>query len=44
MGCQKKALSKKAKRGRFQCESCGVVRKKKKNLCAPKKLKKSGKA
>lgn len=40
MSCAKKRNTKKAKPGRFRCESCGVVRKKKKHVCAPKKIKK----
>jgi hypothetical protein len=42
MGCESKRASKKPKPGRFRCGNCGVVRKSKKNLCAPKKIKKKG--
>lgn len=41
MGCKKKKASKKPKPGRFQCEDCGAVGKKKKDVCEPKKVKKS---
>jgi len=41
MGCQKEKPSKKPKVGRYVCDSCGVVRKKKKGICEPKKIKKT---
>ncbi|MEX2113165.1 MAG: hypothetical protein WD845_08270 [Pirellulales bacterium] len=40
MGCQRGKPSLEPKPGRFKCEDCGVVRKKKGKLCAPKKIKK----
>lgn len=38
MGCKKDKPSKRAKAGRYECTSCGVVRKKKKGLCDPEKI------
>jgi hypothetical protein len=40
MGCLKGTRIRKAKSGDFRCKDCGVVAAKKKNLCAPKKVKK----
>jgi hypothetical protein len=42
MGCKKDQPRKKAKPGRYRCEDCGAVvkKKKKKDLCEPKKIKK----
>jgi hypothetical protein len=40
MGCNKDILPvRKAKPGEFRCKDCGVVSKKKKQLCNPKKVK-----
>jgi transcription initiation factor TFIIIB Brf1 subunit/transcription initiation factor TFIIB len=39
MSCSKDKPIRKAKRGEFRCKDCGVVAKKKKNLCSPKKVK-----
>ncbi|MFC1597598.1 hypothetical protein ACFL5Q_06645 [Planctomycetota bacterium] len=47
MGCRRRDSEKKRKPGRFECENCGAVSKKKKHLCEPKKIKEkksSGKA
>jgi hypothetical protein len=41
MGCLKGTPIRKAKPGDFRCKDCGVVAAKKKNLCKPKKVKKS---
>ena len=40
MSCSKGKKSKKEKNGRYQCEKCGVVRDKKKELCRPRKIEK----
>ena len=37
--CSKDKKQKKAKPGRYQCEKCGIVRKKKGPLCKPRKIK-----
>lgn len=39
MGCLKGVSKAKPKPGRFRCKSCGAVAKKKKDLCAPRKIK-----
>ena len=39
MSCSKDKPIRKAKPGEFRCKDCGVVAKKKKNLCSPKKVK-----
>jgi hypothetical protein len=39
MSCSKDKPRRKAKPGDFRCKDCGVVAKKKKNLCNPKKVK-----
>jgi hypothetical protein len=39
MSCSKDKPIRKAKPGEFRCKECGVVAKKKKNLCNPKKVK-----
>ena len=42
MGCKKdKGGTKKPKPGRFECEKCGQVGKKKKKLCKPQKITKT---
>ena len=40
MGCLKDKGKRKLKLGHFRCKDCGVVAKKKKRLCEPKKIKK----
>ncbi len=40
MSCHKDKPSKKPKAGRFRCEECGTVQKKKSKVCSPKKIKK----
>jgi hypothetical protein len=39
MSCQRGKPIRKAKPGEFRCKDCGVVAKKKKKLCSPKKVK-----
>ena len=39
MSCSKDKPIRKAKPGEFRCKECGVVAKKKKSLCNPKKVK-----
>jgi hypothetical protein len=39
MSCQKGKPIRKAQPGEFRCRECGVVAKKKKKLCNPKKVK-----
>ena len=41
MGCKKDESKVKPKHGRYRCEDCGAVakKKKKKDLCEPKKIK-----
>jgi hypothetical protein len=39
MSCSKDKPIRKAKPGEFRCKDCGVVAKKKKDLCTPKKIK-----
>jgi len=39
MSCSKDKPRRKAKPGDFRCKDCGVVAKKKTNLCNPKKVK-----
>ena len=39
MGCLKGKSESKAKPGRFRCNKCGAVSKKKKHVCSPKKIK-----
>ena len=39
MGCLKGKDENKAKAGRFRCENCGAVSKKKNHLCKPDKIK-----
>ena len=42
MGCKKDESTAKPKPGRYRCKECGAVAKKKKNdLCEPKKIKKA---
>jgi len=43
MSCRKGKSKAKAKPGRFRCEDCGAVVKKKSDVCEPKKVKKSEK-
>ena len=43
MGCRKGKSKVKPKQGRFRCEDCGAVVKKKADVCDPKKVKKSKK-
>ena len=40
MGCKKGSAKVKAKPGRFRCQDCGAVVKKKDKVCDPKKIKK----
>jgi len=40
MGCKKSAPKGKPKQGRYKCTDCGVVVKKKSDVCEPKKIKK----
>jgi len=40
MSCLKDTGKRKLKLGHFRCKDCGVVAKKKKQLCEPKKIKK----
>lgn len=40
MGCRQGESEHKRKPGRFECDNCGAVSKKKKHLCDPKKIKK----
>jgi hypothetical protein len=40
MGCKKGNPVREARPGEFKCKECGVVAKKKKSLCEPKKVKK----
>ena len=42
MSCKKGESTKKPKPGRYRCQECGTVvkKKKKKELCEPKKIKK----
>jgi len=40
MSCRKGKSKVKAKPGRFRCEDCGAVVKKKSAVCDPKKVKK----
>jgi hypothetical protein len=42
MSCRKGKSTVKPKPGRFRCEGCGAVVKKKSEACEPKKVKKSG--
>jgi len=39
MSCQKGKPVRKAKPGEFRCKECGVVDKRRKKLCHPKKVK-----
>ena len=39
MGCQKDKPRKKPTPGKFECNKCGAVSKKKDKLCKPKKIK-----
>jgi hypothetical protein len=39
MSCLKGKTGDKEKPGRFKCKKCGVVSKKEKHLCQPKKIK-----
>jgi len=39
MGCLKGKSEAKRKPGRYTCDKCGAVTKKKKHLCKPKKIK-----
>jgi len=41
MSCQKGKSKAKPKPGRFRCEDCGAVVKKKSDVCDPKKVKKT---
>lgn len=43
MSCLKGKSKAKPKPGRFRCEDCGAVVKKKSDVCEPKKVKKSKK-
>ena len=38
MSCSRDKPTKKKKPGRYVCEKCGVVQKKKKKVCEPTKL------
>ena len=38
MSCSKDKPSKKKKPGRFACEKCGAIQKKKKKVCKPVKV------
>lgn len=40
MGCKKKKPRDKPKAGRYRCDDCGAVVKKKDEVCDPKKIKK----
>ena len=42
MGCKKGKSKAKPKPGRFRCEDCDAVVKKKKQVCEPKKIKSKG--
>lgn len=42
MSCRKGKSTAKPKPGRFRCEDCGAVVKKKSEVCEPEKVKKSG--
>ena len=40
MGCKKKKPKAKLKSGRYRCDDCGAVVKKRDEVCDPKKIKK----
>jgi len=40
MGCKKKNPKATPKNGRYRCDDCGTVVKKKNEVCEPKKIKK----
>jgi len=40
MGCKKGATKRNPKKGRYKCTECGVVVKKKDDVCEPAKIKK----
>lgn len=44
MSCRKGKSKVKPKPGRYRCEDCGAVVKKKAGVCEPKKVKKASKA
>ena len=39
MSCHKDKSKTKAKPGKYRCKDCGIVTKKKKDACEPKKIK-----
>jgi hypothetical protein len=39
MGCKEGKSTTKSKPGRYRCKDCNAVVKKKKDVCAPKKIK-----
>ena len=41
MACKRDKSKSKPKAGKYQCNRCGAVAKKDKDLCKPKKIKKS---